>query len=319
MPPSIAVVIPTYNRSEHVRLAIDSALAQTLPCTEIVVVDDGSTDDTAQVLAAYGDRITSLRQQNQGAAAARNAGIRAANSEWIAFCDSDDELEASRLADFAHDLERWPDLVAHCGNAEFRDGGRMLHDWLSLRGRQANGVSHRLDRPLSLHMEMQFLTPTFTVRRDALLAEGGFPSHVRLFEDFHLMTRIALRGPWVWTEKPLARVFRRGPPASNTFLDMPDKALQMGLSLADVYGTLLARAEPDAGERRVAATWLSSSLADIGDALRCKGEYRRAMASYARSVHARPSARSLVRAALGCTIGPTAVAWLRGRARPAAG
>jgi glycosyltransferase involved in cell wall biosynthesis len=103
--PTISVVIPTYNTASLVVEAIDSALAQTLPPLEVVVVDDGSTDDTEARLAAYGDRIIYVRQPNAGVSSARNRGLELARGELIAFLDSDDtwhprklEIQASRLA-----------------------------------------------------------------------------------------------------------------------------------------------------------------------------------------------------------------------------
>ncbi|HEX3110532.1 MAG TPA: glycosyltransferase family A protein, partial [Thermoanaerobaculia bacterium] len=87
---SVSVVIPSYNYARYLGEAIDSALGQTLPPLEVIVVDDGSTDDTPAVLAAYGDRIRVLRQKNAGVAVARNSGIAAARGECVAFLDADD-------------------------------------------------------------------------------------------------------------------------------------------------------------------------------------------------------------------------------------
>src|SRR5215475_7548246 len=86
----VSVVIATYNRSAQVKEAIDSVLAQSVPVREIIVVDDGSKDDTRHQLSAYGDRIVPFFRSNQGASAARNYGMRAARGEWIAFLDDDD-------------------------------------------------------------------------------------------------------------------------------------------------------------------------------------------------------------------------------------
>src|SRR5262245_24730960 len=86
----VSVVIPTFNRAHLITGAIESVLAQTLPPLEIIVVDDGSTDDTPERLAPYLDRIVFLGQENRGVSAARNAGIQAARGNLIAFLDSDD-------------------------------------------------------------------------------------------------------------------------------------------------------------------------------------------------------------------------------------
>ncbi|HUO36169.1 MAG TPA: glycosyltransferase family A protein, partial [Candidatus Acidoferrum sp.] len=98
MNPKVSVVIPTYNRAKKVRGAIDSALGQTISDLEVIVVDDGSSDNTAKVLQeAYGTRIRYFAQQNQGASAARNKGMAEARGEWIAFLDSDDFWEKEKL------------------------------------------------------------------------------------------------------------------------------------------------------------------------------------------------------------------------------
>jgi glycosyltransferase involved in cell wall biosynthesis len=87
-----SIVIPTYNYARFVGRAIDSALEQPGPTREVIVVDDGSTDHTPDVLAAYGDRIRAIRQTNQGVSAARNAGIAAARGDYIVCLDADDRL-----------------------------------------------------------------------------------------------------------------------------------------------------------------------------------------------------------------------------------
>src|ERR1700733_5357754 len=87
-----SVLIPTYNREEYLRQAIDSVLAQSFTDYEIFVIDDGSTDHTPELLRSYGNRIRVLRQQNQGPEAARNRPAAQASGEYLAFLDSDDLL-----------------------------------------------------------------------------------------------------------------------------------------------------------------------------------------------------------------------------------
>ncbi|MGC2332307.1 MAG: glycosyltransferase family A protein [Candidatus Acidiferrales bacterium] len=94
---SVSVVIPTYNYGRYVTEAVESALAQTLPPMEIIVVDDGSTDDTAARLRPYMGRISYIHQENKGLPAARNTGIRNATGEWIALLDSDDVWHRQKL------------------------------------------------------------------------------------------------------------------------------------------------------------------------------------------------------------------------------
>ena len=87
----VSVVIPTYNRADFICDAIDSVLNQTHSNIEIIVVDDGSTDNTSAVLEKYQDRIKIIRQENQGCSAARNSGIRFCSGNYVAFLDSDDK------------------------------------------------------------------------------------------------------------------------------------------------------------------------------------------------------------------------------------
>ncbi len=89
-PPLVSVIMPTYNGSKYIEASIDSALAQTYPHVEVIVIDDGSKDNTTEVVSRYGDRVTLIQQQNAGTAAARNLGIRSSHGELIALLDHDD-------------------------------------------------------------------------------------------------------------------------------------------------------------------------------------------------------------------------------------
>ncbi len=101
MRPTVSVIVPTYQASQSLQTCLDSLLAQTLTDIEIVVVDDGSTDDTPDVLKAYAQkdpRIVTIRQDNGGVSSARNTGLAKARGQWIAFVDSDDEADKEYLA-----------------------------------------------------------------------------------------------------------------------------------------------------------------------------------------------------------------------------
>src|SRR5688500_16079689 len=116
MKPQVSVVIPNYNYGRFLREAVDSVLNQTVPPHEVIVVDDGSTDDSWEILESYGERVLTIRQQNQGVGAARNSGAKPATEEFLAFLDSDDywapkKLE-KQLARFAGDGQVG---VVHCG------------------------------------------------------------------------------------------------------------------------------------------------------------------------------------------------------------
>jgi len=110
--PLVSVIIPAYNATAFLGETLDSVLAQTYPNLEIIVVDDGSTDDTPDLLGSYGDRIRVLRQANSGQATARNHGAREAHGELLAFLDSDDLWDPDKIARQVELLDRFPTALA---------------------------------------------------------------------------------------------------------------------------------------------------------------------------------------------------------------
>ncbi|MHC4721853.1 MAG: glycosyltransferase family A protein [Planctomycetota bacterium] len=113
---TVSAVIPAYNIGKLVARAIDSVLAQTHKADEIIVVDDSSTDDTADIIKSYGSKVIYIYQENLGLAGARNTGIKAASSQWIALLDGDDEWLPDNLTLQMALLKRNPDLVWSAGN-----------------------------------------------------------------------------------------------------------------------------------------------------------------------------------------------------------
>lgn len=112
----ISVVIPAYNIEGYIQRAIDSVLAQRRPADEIIVIDDGSSDRTAEKIKAYGEKVRYIYQENRGLSGARNTGIREAGYDWIAFLDGDDEWLSDYLSMQATILEQHSDLKWSSGN-----------------------------------------------------------------------------------------------------------------------------------------------------------------------------------------------------------
>src|SRR5689334_18648366 len=113
---SVSVIIPTYNRAAFIKQAIDSALNQTRVPDEIIVVDDGSTDNTAGILARYDHPVRVIRQENSGRSAARNLGIRESRGDLIVFLDSDDLLTPASIASRVPIFEKSPEIGVVYGN-----------------------------------------------------------------------------------------------------------------------------------------------------------------------------------------------------------
>lgn len=181
---TVTVVIPVWNRAGEVGNAIDSVLAQTRAAFEIICVDDGSTDETPDVLARYGDRVRVVRQENQGVAAARNTGIAIARGDLIAFLDSDDVWHPQKLERQVARYEADPELgLVHCG-AEFAGFGVNLN---GMEGWVADEIL-RMDRDVIIAHGSGVIVP-----RRVLEEVGGFDARMRVSEDWDLCYRIARR------------------------------------------------------------------------------------------------------------------------------
>ncbi len=208
----ISVVIPAYNEAERLPEAVKSAQAQTLAPREIIVVDDGSSDDTATVARELG--VTVISQENKGLPGARNTGIRAAKGAWIALLDSDDIWEAEKLERQWTAIQSCPEaaLVA-CDYRQFTDAGEVVHpSFLSQPGRYEQAEKHclgegvsRIDAPGDNFLRGgYFLIPSSTMfQRETALAVGLFDESLRYVEDVEFFLRILSRGPLVMVESVL--------------------------------------------------------------------------------------------------------------------
>jgi len=128
---SVSVVIPTYNRAHLIRRALASVVSQTRPQDEIIVVDDGSTDNTAEVVADFGAGVQFVRIPKRGAGAARNEGIRRARGDLVAFLDSDDEWLPGKLDLQRAFLQARPDVLFCAADFSIETGGQLQHKGLS--------------------------------------------------------------------------------------------------------------------------------------------------------------------------------------------
>ncbi|MFZ7094176.1 glycosyltransferase family 2 protein [Primorskyibacter sp. 2E233] len=191
----VSVIIPTFNRRKTVGAAIDSVLNQTVSPAEILVVDDGSQDGTKAFLdRRYGARITCIRQDNQGVAAARNTGISQAGQPFVAFLDSDDIWTPNKLEQqYPAMLDRnvvlsasdwaWSDLETH---SQFRKIGSSINQPYSV-------LQHPLEY-LARSRGHGIAIQTCICRRDVLSDLGGFDRRFRITEDNDLLFRLAEKG-----------------------------------------------------------------------------------------------------------------------------
>ena len=188
--PLVSIIIPSWNTASYVREAVDSALAQTYPNCEIIVVDDGSTDDTKAVLEPYAKakKITYIYQANKGLSGARNAGIKASAGEFIALLDSDDVFLPEKIAEQVAYLMEHPSCdISYCNLYHFWDGESAL---LRLNYEYYSG-----DDVLPYLLAMNFIAPLSVVlRRSTIERFGMFDENLKRSEDLEFWLRLAHGG-----------------------------------------------------------------------------------------------------------------------------
>lgn len=188
MPENISVVIPTYNYGHFIANAISGVLSQSLAPAEVIVVDDGSTDDTEDVVREFGEKVEYVRQENGGVCSARNAGVAHSTGDLIAFADADDvwlpEKLEKQAAKFAADTELG---LVHCGMREFesRTGETIRLHVEGLEGQVADNIL--------LWEQSVIVGPggTILVTRSAFDEVGGFDTEMKVGEDLDFCYRVA--------------------------------------------------------------------------------------------------------------------------------
>lgn len=207
----VSVIIPTYNRARFLKVAIESALAQTHKDLEIIVVDDGSTDNTAELLRPYFLKITYIRQNSAGPAAARNRALGIARGDYIAFLDSDDIWHPEKIE---HQLEAFmqnPAIGACHTNADLIDENENI---VAILAEDEGYIQSGMVLKAILMWRCRIFLSSLMVTRECLRQAGDFDVSLRTGEDWHFIVRCARRYPFGYlTEKLL---LRRAHPASLT-------------------------------------------------------------------------------------------------------
>ena len=212
---TVSVVIPTYNRAHTVVDAVRSVLTQRYRDLELIVVDDGSTDDTAARLGALADpRLRVIMGRHAGVSAARNLGVSKASGQLISFLDSDDLWHPGKLAAEVAFLARHPEVHAVFTDLEKRHGDHVFPSFM----RQTSVFSRRLERAaypeglvleardmrLCLLEEVPIKPSALTLRRAAFAAAGGFDETWSSSEDWEFLLRLAREHRFAYLDRPLA-------------------------------------------------------------------------------------------------------------------
>ena len=204
MTPRFSVIIPAFNSAATLARAIESVQAQSWPAHEIIVVDDGSADATAEIAAGFGDAVRLLRQANSGVSVARNAGAAAATGDWLAFLDADDWYAPDRLKLHAEWITEDAALDCLTGDYEYRDDAGILlgtsmaqHQSGRLMLAKASGaVRVVMETPaeIAAFVADHFGdTHTLSVPRARFVELGGYPTGFKVCEDVHFLTRLVAK------------------------------------------------------------------------------------------------------------------------------
>jgi glycosyltransferase involved in cell wall biosynthesis len=211
MPPMVSVVIPTFNRSSRVINAIESVLRQTYTNFEILVVDDGSTDDTREKLKPYVGRTKYVHQENRGASAAQNKGVSLATGEWISILGDDDDWLPTKLECQFEALAKCGEECGACfTNCQFIVNGVLQQTIFAEAGFKNHQRIGILDDWFGPQVERYPIiwAQSLMVRRSLFNELGGFDGKMTINEDLDLIFRLALKTRICFVSDPLVRIDR---------------------------------------------------------------------------------------------------------------
>lgn len=187
----ISVIIPAYNAGKYIAQTIDSVLTQTYLNIECIVIDDGSTDDTNEQLAPYGNKITYVHQENRGRSTARNLGLSYATGEYLALLDADDYWAPDKLAMQLALLESDPSLGAvGCGAFVVTDAGNVIRELQAATMPRLSAGNEGFARLITLEYTIAAPLSTLVIRRSALESVGNFNEQINTMEEWDLLLRL---------------------------------------------------------------------------------------------------------------------------------
>ena len=211
--PKVSIIIPVYNGAAFIEEAIQSALDQTFSDFDLIVIDDGSTDETPRAVTQFGKRVRYFRQTNQGRSRARNKGLELADGEYVAFLDADDRWKPDRLERGVSVLEGMPEIGLVHGEVEAINprGATLKKETNQIRKyyqlERKSGSGHFL----LLEDKCILLSSTILFRRECLNRVGYYDLAFPIYEDYDWYLRFALCYPIRLLEAPPIAQYRRHP------------------------------------------------------------------------------------------------------------
>jgi len=269
--PLVSVVTASYNMEQYVCKAVDSVLGQDYPNIEIIVVNDGSTDDTRDRLAIYDndDRVTVIHQQNLGQTVAKNKGLAAARGEYVGFCDADNIWLPEKLTRQVPLLQSRPKVGVVYGNIALIDG-----DGKPLPHPKTKRYSGRITAKLLVDNFVTFNTTL--VSRHLLEEVGGFDEDLRMAIDYDLWLRISLDHEFLYLDQPLVEYRIWGGQMSHRTGERMDNFFRLLKKFLDAHPDAVSPAEARhawAHSYTTRGIWLAS----VGRNSEAWADYRRAL------------------------------------------
>ncbi len=244
----ISVIIPLYNKEKQIRQTLESVLAQTFQDFEVLVVNDGSTDNSIAVLNEIKDnRIRLIQQENQGVSAARNKGIQAANYDYIALLDADDEWKPEYLATQVDLIQRYPECAVYACAYEFKDYHGNIKSLIlnKIPFTGENGIlSNYFEVASCSHPPICSIN--IVAKKTAFLAIGGFPVGIKAGEDLLTWARLAVNNQIAYSRKILVSFNDEGEKARR----IPDTSNQVS-----TFFIALEKDHPSEYLRQYIALW----------------------------------------------------------------
>jgi glycosyltransferase involved in cell wall biosynthesis len=212
----ISVIIPAYNRAAVLKLVVESVLAQTCPVSEIIIIDDGSTDDTAQVVnraiqeqPSWRERVRYFYQENQGISGALNAGISKARGEWVGFTAQDDMWLPWKLEWQFRALEKYPESGLCFTDAWFMNNPYMKMTLFEFAQTRFSGPMGIVDSPVNLVVgKHPVWTQTMIARTELVRRIGGLDPLLRYSEDHDFLFRMGLETKFCYVGMPMVLIDR---------------------------------------------------------------------------------------------------------------
>ena len=201
--PKVSVVIPAYNQAHFIAETIESVLAQTFQDFEIVVIDDGSTDNTPEIVSSFPVRY--FRQENQGPPSARNRGIELSNGEYIAFLDSDDVLMENALQKGVEVLDSHPEVGFSYGQASMMDEDGHIYRVRKSSFLDSSAIVDGKEQIREVLFSNRIATSAVMVRRQCLDEVGVFQEELRTHQDLEFFIRVLKRYPAAYIAEPLVK------------------------------------------------------------------------------------------------------------------